>query len=85
MSYYQCPAKSIRQEADRRGLRPDERSEEKLSEDLMVDDHNRGSDATTVETKKFDGVMLQDRSLAYRTDPAQRTIASELVGQSRQP
>ncbi|CAE7000811.1 hypothetical protein CFE70_001066 [Pyrenophora teres f. teres 0-1] len=81
MSYYRCSADNLRQETDRRGFNTDHSTKDELAEYLKQDDEARGSDATTMETRKPDEAALKDASLAYKSYLDQKATAHRLINQ----
>ncbi|RMZ66774.1 ethyl tert-butyl ether degradation ethd [Pyrenophora seminiperda CCB06] len=82
MSYRQCKTEILREEANRRGLfNTAHRTRDELIEDLNQDDYNRGSDATTVNTRKLDQLILNDDFMAPHIFHEQMETASRLVNE----
>jgi hypothetical protein len=82
MEYYECPGQDLFLEARRRGFPKLLSSQDQLHEDLMHDDEERGSDATTVSTTDRSAFIPRTVNLSHKTEFGDTTLASQLVNES---
>lgn len=82
MEYYECPVEQLRREVLRRSLRLPLLPHDELSEALKHDDERRGSEATTLVTRKGDAFVPSQANLAHTSEFGTTVPATQLVGQS---
>lgn len=82
MNYYQCSTKEIHIEILRRGYTVSG-SRDELSEMLTNDDNSRGTEATTVATKRGGTSLPRDLNLRTTSELGQIIPAVRLVNESK--
>ncbi|KAF7674913.1 hypothetical protein GT037_006676 [Alternaria burnsii] len=81
MDYYKCPTHDLYSETQRRSLPPLSRNREQLNEDLVQDDIDRGSDATTIRTVDRSTLLPQTTRSAHAGEIGNTIVASQLVNE----